>query len=181
MLLIFDEVQSGMGRTGTWFAHQHWNVVPDIVTLAKAIAGGVALGGLIAKPEVAEKLKPGTHAATFGGNPIACRAALATIETFDSDGLLDRATQVGERFRGHFTALKEKSPLVTEVRVKGAMIGVQLAVEGAPVVQKCLERGLLINCTHSTVIRLLPAVNIPDDLIDEGCELLADVLLNHNP
>jgi acetylornithine/succinyldiaminopimelate/putrescine aminotransferase len=181
MLLIFDEVQTGMGRTGTWFAHQHWNVTPDIVTLAKAIAGGVALGGLIAKPEVAEKLKPGTHAATFGGNPIACRAALATIETFDTDGLLDRATQVGERFRGHVTALKEKCPLVTEVRVKGAMIGVQLAVEGAPVVQKCLERGLLINCTHSTVIRLLPAVNISDDLIDEGCELLADVLLNHNP
>ena len=181
MLLMFDEVQTGMGRTGTWFAHQHWNVVPDVVTLAKAIAGGVALGGLIAKSEVAEKLKPGTHAATFGGNPIACRAALATIETFDADGLLDRAAQVGERFRGHFTTLKEKCPLVTEVRVKGAMIGVQLAVEGAPVVQKCLDRGLLVNCTHSTVIRLLPAVNIPDDLIDEGCELLADVLLTHNP
>src|SRR5213078_1351095 len=99
-------------------------VEPDVMTLAKALAGGIAAGGLIAKPEVADKLKPGTHAATFGGNPIACRAALATIETFDADGLLDRATQVGERFRRHFTALKEKCPLVTEVRVKGAMIGV---------------------------------------------------------
>jgi acetylornithine/succinyldiaminopimelate/putrescine aminotransferase len=181
MLLILDEVQTGTGRTGKWFAHQHWDIVPDIVTLAKALAGGVALGGLIAKPEVAEKLKPGTHAATFGGNPIATRAALATIETIEADGLLERATQIGERFRTHFAALKEKCPLVTEVRVKGAMIGVQLAVEGAPVVQKCLERGLLINCTHQTVIRLLPAVNIPDELIDEGCDTLADVLLSHNP
>jgi predicted acetylornithine/succinylornithine family transaminase len=181
LLLILDEVQTGMGRTGKWYAHQHWDIVPDVVTLAKAIAGGVALGGLIAKPEVAEKLKPGTHAATFGGNPIACRAALATVETIEAEGLLDRAGQVGERFRSRFLALKEKCPLVTEVRVKGAMIGVQLAVEGAPVVQKCLERGLLINCTHQTVIRLLPAVNIPDELIDEGCDTLADVLLSQNP
>ncbi len=181
LLLILDEVQTGMGRTGKWYAHQHWDIVPDVVTLAKAIAGGVALGGLIAKPEVADKLKPGTHAATFGGNPIACRAALATIETIEAEGLLDRAGQVGERFRSRFLALKEKCPLVTEVRVKGTMIGMQLAVEGAPVVQKCLERGLLINCTHQTVIRLLPAVNIPDELIDEGCDTLADVLLSQNP
>jgi predicted acetylornithine/succinylornithine family transaminase len=181
MLLILDEVQTGMGRTGRWYAHQHWNVVPDIVTLAKAIAGGVALGGLIAKPEVAEKLKPGTHAATFGGNPIAARAALATIETIEADNLLKRAEQVGERFRSRFTALKEQSPLITEVRVMGTMIGVQLASEGAPIVQKCLERGLLINCTHQTVIRLLPAVNIPDELIDAGCDTLADVILTHNP
>jgi acetylornithine/N-succinyldiaminopimelate aminotransferase len=177
MLLIFDEVQSGMGRTGKWYAHQHWNVVPDIVTLAKALAGGVALGGMIAKPEVAAKLKPGTHAATFGGNPLACRAALATIETFDSEGLLERAVQVGEHFRERFTELKKKSPLIADIRIMGTMIGLQLNVEGASVVQKCLGRNLLINCTHQTVIRLLPAVNITDDLIDEGCDILADVLL----
>jgi len=177
LLLMLDEVQTGMGRTGKWYAHQHWNIVPDVVTLAKAVAGGIALGGLIARPEVAEKLKPGTHAATFGGNPIACRAALATIETFEADGLLERAEQIGERFKHRFLALKEKSPVITDVRVMGTMIGVQLAVEGAPVVQKCLDRGLLINCTHQTVIRLLPAVNIPDDLIDEGCDILADAIL----
>ncbi len=177
LLLMLDEVQTGMGRTGKWYAHQHWNIVPDVVTLAKALAGGIALGGLIARPEVAEKFKPGTHAATFGGNPIACRAALATIETFDAEGLLERAVQVGERFRQRFLALKEKSPVITDVRVMGTMIGVQLAVEGAPIVQKCLDRGLLINCTHQTVIRLLPAVNIPDDLIDEGCDILADALI----
>ena len=181
MLLVFDEVQTGMGRTGKWFGHQHWGVSPDIFTLAKALAGGVAMGGIVAKPEVGAKLVPGTHAATFGGNPLAARAALATIETIEAEGLLDRALQIGERFRERFTVLKEKCPLVTDIRIKGTMIGLQLAVEGGPVVQKCLDRGLLINCTHSTVIRLLPAVNIPDELIDEGCDVLETVLLSHNP
>ena len=176
LLLMLDEVQTGMGRTGRWFAHQHWGVVPDVVTLAKAVAGGVALGGVIARPEVGALLKPGTHAATFGGNPIACAAALAVIETFDADGLLERATRVGERFRKHFLAVKERCPLIAEVRVLGTMIGVQLAVEGGPVVQKCLERGLLINCTHQTVLRLLPAVTITDEQIDQGCGVMAEIL-----
>ncbi len=179
LLLMFDEVQTGMGRTGKWYAHQHWDVIPDVVTLAKAVAGGIALGGVIAKPHVAEKLKPGTHASTFGGNPVATRAALATIETIEAEGLLERALQVGERFRDRFTALKETCPLITDIRILGAMIGVQLATEGAPIVQKCLSRGLLINCTHGNVIRLLPAINIPDELIDEGCDILAEVLLAH--
>src|SRR5881398_2239322 len=126
-----------MGRTGAWYAHQHWDVVPDIVTLAKALAGGVAMGGIVAKPEVAEKLKPGTHAATFGGNPLAARAAVATIETIEQDGLLDRAVQIGEKFRERFATLKANCPLIQEVRVKGTMIGVELAVEGAPIVQAC--------------------------------------------
>ncbi len=177
MLLMLDEVQTGMGRTGTWFAHQHWKIVPDVVTLAKAIGGGVALGGVIAKPEVAEKLKPGTHAATFGGNPIATRAALATIETIESENLLDRAIQVGERFRHHFQAMKAESPLIQDIRIKGAMIGVQLSVDGAPVVQECLKRGLLINCTHSTVIRLLPSITIDSQQIDDGCAILREILL----
>ena len=181
LLLILDEVQTGMGRTGRWFAHQHWGMRPDICTLAKALAGGVAMGGLIATPEVAEKMKPGTHAATFGGNPLAARAALATIETIEQGGLLGRAVQIGERFRSRFLALKEKCPLVAEVRVKGAMIGIELTVEGAPVVQACLERGLLVNCTHQTVIRLLPAVNIADEQIDEGCDTLETVLLSLKP
>lgn len=177
LLLILDEVQTGMGRTGKWFAHQHWNIKPDIVTLAKALAGGVAMGGLIAKPEVGEKLKPGTHAATFGGNPIAARAALATIETIDADNLLDRATQIGERFHARFTALKEKCPLITDVRAKGTMIGVELSVDGAPVVEACLKRGLLINCTHQTVLRLLPALTISDEQIDDGCDIMSEALL----
>jgi acetylornithine/N-succinyldiaminopimelate aminotransferase len=135
----------------------------------------------VAKPEVAEKLKPGTHAATFGGNPLAARAALATIETIDQDGLLERAIQIGERFRDRFAALKAKCPLVLEVRIKGAMIGLELAVEGAAVVQHCIDKGLLINCTHQTVIRLLPALTIADEQIDEGCAILADALMGLKP
>ncbi len=181
LLLILDEVQTGMGRTGKWYAHQHWNIKPDIVTLAKALAGGVAMGALVARPEVAEKLKPGTHAATFGGNPLAARAALATIETIEQDGLLERAVQIGERFQQRFQMLKEKCPLVTEVRVKGAMIGVELSVEGAAVVHGCLEKGLLINCTHQTVLRLLPALTLSDEQLDDGCDIIADVLLNLRP
>jgi acetylornithine/N-succinyldiaminopimelate aminotransferase len=177
LLLIFDEVQSGMGRTGRWYAHQHWNVQPDIATLAKGISGGVACGGLIAKPEVAEKLRPGTHAATFGGNPIACAAALATIETIDKDGLLKRAVEIGERFRQRFEALKARSPLIHAIRIKGAMIGLELTVDGAPVVKGCMERRLLINCTHTTVIRLLPSLTLTDAELDAGCAILEEVLL----
>jgi acetylornithine/succinyldiaminopimelate/putrescine aminotransferase len=176
LLLIFDEVQSGMGRTGRWFAHQHWPVRPDAITLAKALAGGVACGGLVARPEVADKLRPGTHAATFGGNPLACAAALAAIETIEADGLLGRAVHIGERFRQRFEALRGRCPWVREVRVKGAMIGVELTVDGAPVVRACLERRLLINCTHTTVLRLLPALTLTDAELDEGCGILEEVL-----
>jgi predicted acetylornithine/succinylornithine family transaminase len=181
LLLIFDEVQSGMGRTGKFYAYENWNVLPDIVTLAKALAGGIACGGLVARPGVAEKLKPGTHAATFGGNPIACRAALATIQTIDADGLLERATKLEQRFRERFETLKARCPLIREVRAKGVMIGIELMVPGTPIVQRCLEKGLLINCTHNTVLRLLPAMNLPDELFDEGTGILQDVLLAYQP
>src|SRR5438270_2644531 len=115
LLLIFDEVQAGMGRTGRWFAHQHGAVQPDAMTLAKALAGGVACGALVARPGVAEKLRPGTHAATFGGNPLACRAALATIETIEADGLLARAEQIGAGFRRHFEELRARCPLIQQI------------------------------------------------------------------
>jgi len=179
LLLILDEVQSGMGRTGRWYAYQHWHIQPDIITLAKALAGGVAAGGLIARTEVAEKLKPGTHAATFGGNPLACAAALATIETIEKEGLLQRAVVLGERFRQRFEALKARCPLIHQVRVKGVMIGLQLTIDGTAIVKGCLERRLLVNCTHGTVIRLLPAMNLTDPELDTGCAILEEVLLNH--
>jgi predicted acetylornithine/succinylornithine family transaminase len=178
LLLIFDEVQTGMGRTGRWYAHQHWGVEPDVVTLAKALAGGVACGGLLARPEAAEKLRPGTHAATFGGNPLACAAALAAIETIEDEGLLARAEAIGSRFQARFEALKERCPWIREVRVKGAMIGVELSVDGAAVVKDCLERRLLINCTHGTVLRLLPALTLSDAELDAGCGILEEVLIN---
>jgi predicted acetylornithine/succinylornithine family transaminase len=177
VLLILDEVQTGMGRTGEWFAYQHSTIAPDILTCAKALAGGIAAGVMIATREVAQALQPGMHASTFGGNPIACRAGLATIETIDHDGLLARGSAIGRRFREHFEAMRRELPaLIRGIHVLGTMIGVDLTIEAAPVVAACLERRLLINATHGHVIRLLPALTIGDHQIDEGCALLADVL-----
>jgi acetylornithine/succinyldiaminopimelate/putrescine aminotransferase len=181
LLLMFDEVQAGMGRTGRWFGYQNSGVEPDVMTLAKGIAGGVALGGVVARPEVAVNLKPGTHAATFGGNPLACRAALATIETIEKDGLLERAKQIGETFQNRFETLRQKSPLIRDIRIKGCMIGVELSIEGTPLVSECLKRKLLINCTHGNVIRLLPAMNLTDADLNEGCAILEEVLLAAKP
>jgi acetylornithine/N-succinyldiaminopimelate aminotransferase len=178
LMLIFDEVQTGMGRTGTWYAFQNFGVVPDAVTLAKALAGGVACGGLLAKKQFAEKLVPGTHAATFGGNPIACRAALATIETIEKDKLLSRAGQIADGFRKRFEALKAKCPLIQDIRIKGTMIGVELSIDGTPIVNECLKRQLLINCTHGNVLRLLPALTLTDAELNAGCDVLDEVLLS---
>ncbi len=178
LMLLFDEVQTGMGRTGTWFAYQNFGVEPDAITLAKALAGGVACGGLMAKRPFAEKLVPGTHAATFGGNPIACRAALATIATIEADDLLPRAVKVGEAFRDRFEKLRQRCPLIQDVRVRGTMIGVELSIDGAGVVDQCLKRQLLVNCTHGNVLRLLPALNLPDADLHAGCDILDEVLLS---
>ncbi len=176
-LLILDEVQTGLGRTGEWFAYQHYGIEPDILTCAKALAGGVAAGVMMAKREVAATLKPGMHASTFGGNPIACRAGVATIETIEADGLLDRGRAIGERFRTHFEAIRAERPeMVKDVRVMGVMIGLELTVDASPVVSGCLDRGLLINATHGTVVRLLPALNIADEQIDEGCATLLEAI-----
>jgi predicted acetylornithine/succinylornithine family transaminase len=178
-LLMLDEVQTGMGRTGEWFAYQHTSITPDVLTCAKALASGVAAGVMMAKPEVARTLQPGMHASTFGGNPIACRAGLATVETIDHEGLLERGRAVGERFRGHFEAIRRERPdLVREVRILGVMIGLDLNVDASPVVAACLERRLLVNATHGHVLRLLPALMISDEQVDEGCSVLAEVLRN---
>jgi len=178
VLLMLDEVQSGMGRVGEWYAHQLEGVDADVVSLAKALASGIAMGGILARPEVAAMLKPGTHAATYGGNPISAVAALATVRTIENDNLLGRAKQLEDAFRKRFTALMPKCPWITEVRARGVMIGLQLSIEGAPIVKACLEKGLLINCTHQTVIRLLPAMNLSDADFNEGCSILEDALTN---
>jgi acetylornithine/N-succinyldiaminopimelate aminotransferase len=181
LVLIFDEVQAGCGRTGRWFAYQHWGVEPDVMTLAKSLCGGLAGAALLARPEIAPSLRPGMHASTFGGNPIAARAGIATIETIDEEGLLDRATQLGEAFRQRLAPLVDELAIVQELRVCGLMIGLELAVDGAPIVQRCLQRSLLINCTQQTVLRLLPAMTLTDDELAEGCDVLADVLRNYAP
>ena len=181
MMLIFDEVQTGMGRTGTWYAFQNYGVEPDALTLAKALAGGVACGGLLAKRKYAEKLVPGTHAATFGGNPIACAAALATIDTIEKDDLLPRAAQIGAAFQARFETMQKRTPLIQQIRVKGTMVGVELSIDGTPIVDACLKRQLLVNCTHGSVLRLLPALNLPDDALQTACDIIEEVLLTTKP
>jgi acetylornithine/N-succinyldiaminopimelate aminotransferase len=176
LLLIFDEVQTGCGRTGHWFGYQHFGVTPDIMTLAKALCGGIAGGAMLAKTEIAPSLRPGMHAATFGGNPIAARAGIATLEAIEQSGLLDGAKQLEQLFRDRFEALRKECELIREVRACGVMVGIELSVDGAPVVKKCLERHLLINCTQGRVIRLLPALNLTLEQAEEGCEILAGAI-----
>ncbi len=176
LLLVFDEVQTGCGRTGHWFAYQHFNVQPDIMTLSKAICGGLPGAAMLARTDLAPSLRPGMHACTFGGNPIAAAAGLAAIAMIEGQGLLERARHIGQVFRARLDELKPQCPIIREVRGVGLMIGIELAVEGAAMVRACMERGLLINCTHGTVIRLLPAMTLSDDQIHQGCDILAEVL-----
>lgn len=176
MVLIFDEVQTGMGRTGNWFAHQTFGVQPDIMTMAKGIAAGVACGAIIAKDEVAPSLRPGMHASTFGGNPIAMVAGKATVETIEEENLLENCKQVSNQFQQFFEGLKDELSIIEEVRVCGAMIGIDLKINSMPAVKKAMERGLLLNATHDTVVRLLPALNISSSEVSQGCETIADVL-----
>ncbi len=176
VLLMFDEVQTGCGRTGDWFAYQKFGVTPDVMTLAKAVCGGVAGGALLTTSEIAPSLRPGMHAATFGGNPLAARAGIAALEMIEQENLLENGLRVGEVFRQRFTELAVNCPLVSEVRVAGCMIGVELKIDGTPAVQACLERQLLINCTHGHVLRLLPALNLTVAQAHQGCDIIAEVL-----
>jgi acetylornithine/N-succinyldiaminopimelate aminotransferase len=177
--LIFDEVQTGCGRTGEWFGYQYFDVEPDMITLAKSLCGGIAGGALLAKPEIAVKLKPGTHAATFGGNPIASRAGIAALEMIEQENLLENCKQLGEVFRQRLNALQEQCAFIKEVRVAGVMVGVELNMEGAPIVKACLERKLLINCTQNVVLRLLPAMNLSVEQAHTGLDILSQVLTEH--
>ncbi|MEM9701619.1 MAG: aspartate aminotransferase family protein [Planctomycetota bacterium] len=175
-LLIFDEVQTGMGRTGQWFASETFGVQPDIFTLAKGVAGGVACGGIVCKDEIAPSLRPGMHASTFGGNPLAMAAGLATGRTIEDENLLTNCREMAERFREILSPLVESNPLVEQVRVCGMMVGVQLTVPAGPVQDECLKRGLIINSTQGSVVRLLPALIVSAAEVDEGCAILIDCL-----
>jgi len=180
LLLILDEVQTGMGRTGKLFAYEHEGIEPDILTLAKALAGGVPMGAMLAKEEVARSFTPGSHASTFGGNPLACSAALATLRTLRDEGLVENAAKMGGYFLGRLQRLKGKYPFIKEVRGKGLMLALELtpnlAIEGKDIVRRCLERGLMINCTAETVIRFLPPLIVTREEIDEALAILEGVL-----
>ena len=175
-LMILDEVQTGMGRTGKWFGFQHYDVEPDIITMAKALGGGVAIGAMMARSEVAASLVPGTHASTFGGNPLACAAGIAVVEAIEEEGLIDNAIKMGEYAREKIEVLKEKYSVIDHVRGKGLMIGVQLTSDGSGIVSKCLEKGLRINCTQGTVLRFMPSMTVSKEELDAAVSILDDVL-----
>jgi acetylornithine/N-succinyldiaminopimelate aminotransferase len=174
MLLVFDEVQTGMGKTGKYFAYQHFGVIPDVMTLAKTIGGGFPVGALVAKNDVAGLLVPGTHASTFGGNPLACAAVLATIETIEQENLLARAEHLGMLLRETLEKYKKMFPVIKDVRGIGLMMGLDLNVPGKDLVQACWKRGLLVNCTHDTVIRIMPPMNIKESQLKKGLRILKE-------
>jgi len=176
MLLIFDEVQTGIGRTGKLFCYQNYGVIPDIMTLAKALGGGLPIGMMVVRKEIADTLQPGTHASTFGGGPVICKAALAVLISIQKEKLLTNAAKMGEYLFAKLNELKNKYPVIKEVRGMGLMAGVELSIPGKAVVEKCMESGLLINCTHDTVLRLMPALNITKKEIDKAVKILGEVL-----
>ncbi len=177
LLLVFDEVQCGCGRTGRWFGYQHFGVTPDVMTLAKSLCAGVAGGAMLTTVDLAKHLRPGMHASTFGGNPLAAAAGIAAIEMIERDGLLAHVAAAAEIFRERLSSLKERCDAVTDVRVLGMMIGVELSIDGTAVVQACMDRKLLVNCTQGRVIRLLPAMTITPDEVRDGCDRLADAIV----
>ncbi|MGD0281215.1 MAG: acetylornithine transaminase [Dissulfurispiraceae bacterium] len=178
LLLILDEVQTGMGRTGKLFAYEHYNIIPDIMTLAKGLGGGVPIGALLATDKVAAVFKPGSHASTFGGNPLACAAAIATLEAILEDGfVMDHCNRMGEYFIGRLMQLKESLDQIVDVRGKGLFIGAELTRDGMPIVKACLDRGILINCTGGgNVLRFTPPLIVEEKEIDVLVELLEELL-----
>ena len=177
LLLILDEVQTGMGRTGKLFAYEHYNIVPDIMTLAKGLGGGFPIGALLATDKVSAVFKPGTHASTFGGNPLACAAAIATLEAILEDGfVLDHCNRTGEYFAERLNQIKEYHHQIVEVRGKGLLIGVELTRDGMPIVKACLDKGLLINCTGGgNVLRFTPPLIVETKDIEVLIEALEEL------
>ena len=178
LLLIIDEVQTGLGRTGKMFCYQNFCITPDIMTLAKALGGGMPIGVMIAKKELSDILTPGMHASTFGGGPVICRAALGVLKAMQKDKLLSNCQNMGKYLLEKLTLLKNDYSLIKEVRGLGLMFGIELNIEGKQIAQAALERGLLINCTHDFVLRLMPALNVTKKEIDQAIDILRKVLEN---
>jgi acetylornithine/N-succinyldiaminopimelate aminotransferase len=177
VLMIFDEVQTGLGRTGRWFGFQHSGVTPDVVTLAKALGGGLPIGACVAREDVAEAFRPGDHATTFGGGPVPCAAALAVLDVIASEGLVENSARMGELLVAKLRDALEGTSAVKEVRGVGLLVGVELSGEYArDVVDACRERGLLVNNVRPDMIRLSPALIVTAEEIDRAVSTLADVL-----
>jgi acetylornithine/N-succinyldiaminopimelate aminotransferase len=177
LLLILDEIQTGMGRTGKLFAYQYFGIQPDIMALAKGLAGGFPIGAVLATDAVAAAFQPGTHASTFGGNPLACAASVATIETLLEDGfLLDHCVRIGKYFRDCLERLKKDfSSNIVEVRGLGLLLGMELTRTCGPIVESCAARGILINCTSGNVLRFTPPLTVTEKEIDHLIDTLEDI------
>ena len=177
-LLLLDEIQSGMGRTGQWCAYQHLGIQPDITTLAKPLAGGVPIGAMLATEEAARAFVPGMHGTTFGGNPLACAVAIAVIDTIKQDGLLAHVTDVGGYFIDELNGLKTSHPAILTVRGAGLMIGLELhsADDAKLVHETMMTRGFLLNRTHDTVLRFLPPYVLTREHVDIAIRTLDEIL-----
>ncbi|MCU0665729.1 MAG: aspartate aminotransferase family protein [Candidatus Omnitrophica bacterium] len=176
LLLIVDEVQTGIGRTGKFFAYQHYGIIPDIITLAKALGAGLPIGAMLVKKEIADILTSGTHASTFGGGAVVCASSLAVLKAMRDEDILSNVRDAGEYLFEMAFKLKEKYNIIQDVRGRGLMLGIQLKCPGKDIVAKCMQKGLLINCTHDTVLRLMPALNVTKKQIGQGMRILEDVI-----
>ena len=177
ILLVFDEVQTGIGRTGKLFAYQHSGIEPDIMTLAKALGGGLPIGAMLAKDHIAAAFTPGTHASTFGGTPLVCSAAIEVIKLITEDDLiLDNCRRMGDYLVAELNDLKLKYPhLIKDVRGKGLLTGMELNISGDTIVSECIKRGVIINCTMERVLRFLPPLDVSQEDIDKLAETLREV------
>ena len=176
ILLIFDEVQTGMGRTGRLFCYKNYGAEPDMMTLAKSLGGGFPFGALVVKKEYADILQPGTHATTFGGSPLACAAALATFEAIEKEKLLNNAVIAGSHLFKKLNELKKKHSVIRQVRGMALMAGLELEIEGKAIYEECLQRKLLINCTQGNILRIMPPLIVREKEIDRGIQILDEVL-----
>lgn len=174
LLLVFDEVQCGLGRTGKMFAFEHYGVKPDVLVLAKGLGGGLPIGALLAREGVAATFQPGTHGSTFGGNPVPCEAACAVLDVLEEENLPAKAAELGSLFRKKLEGLRKKFAFITEVREKGLMLGVHLDRPGKEIVDICRQKGLLVNCTAERVIRFLPPLVITNDDLEAAVAILEE-------
>ncbi len=177
-LMMLDEIQTGMGRTGRWFAHQHADIKPDVMTLAKALGNGVPIGACLASGPATDVFKPGNHGSTFGGNPLATRAALAVVETLDKDKLVARAAMLGEQLLENFRSRLSAKDGISEIRGKGLMLGIELDRPCGVLVQRALDKGLLINVTADNVVRLLPPLILNNEQADKLCDGVCELIEN---
>ena len=175
VLMILDEIQTGMGRTGTLFAHEYEGVTPDIMTLAKALANGLPIGAMLAKEQVASAFGPGAHGSTFGGTPIVTAAALEVCKTFVAENVIDQGRKTGVYFREKLLELKQRHPAIIDVRGLGLLLGMKLHFDGGTLVNQCMQRGFLINCIQENILRFVPPLTIQEAEIDALVDCLDEL------